>query len=193
MPNKRTRPLTVDEYYEIDKAMHRGGIGFRANDRIATALTLEANLGLRIEDILELSLNKIVKHGNKRRLDIIEKKTGKKRDFTVPNEIYKFIVDYCKKYDIAPNEKLFDFGERNVQKYLATVVWYLELENYEMISTHSYRKLYGTTMYYNNGKNIELVRRLFNHSSVRVTQTYIGVTDTQIEKAIENHKILPGK
>lgn len=191
MANKRTRPLTIEEFHQIDQAMHKGGIGFRPNDKIATALALEANLGIRIEDILDLSLNKIVKNGNKRRLNMIEKKTGKQRNFVVPKEIYTFMVNYCNRYGIAPEEKLFPFGERHVQKYLATVVWYLDLEDYEMISTHSYRKLYGTTMYYNNGKDIELVRRLFNHSSTRITQTYIGVTDAQMENAIENHTILP--
>jgi hypothetical protein len=31
--------------------MYSGGVGFRSNIRIATILTLEANLGIRIEDI----------------------------------------------------------------------------------------------------------------------------------------------
>lgn len=191
MPNKRTRPLTIEEFHIIDEAMHKGGIGFRPNDKIATALTLEANLGMRIEDILDLSLDKIVKNGNKRRLDIIEKKTGKRKNSVVQNEIYEFLIEYCKRHNIEKYELLFPFGERHVQKYLATVVWYLDLEDYNKISTHSYRKLYGTTMYYNNGKDIELVRRLLNHSSTKVTQVYIGITDAQMESAIENHTILP--
>ena len=68
--------------------MKTGNSLFRANDRIATALILEANLGLRISDILNLKLCDIVRDGNRYRLDITEQKTEKKRTFTVPTELY---------------------------------------------------------------------------------------------------------
>ena len=63
-----------EQYEKIIKTMHEGGAGFRKNHRIATALVLEANLGLRIEDILELCPKDIVKDGNRYRLDIHEQK-----------------------------------------------------------------------------------------------------------------------
>ena len=52
MANKKTVALTRDQVAEIISAMRSGGAGFRKNDAIATALLLEANLGLRIEDVL---------------------------------------------------------------------------------------------------------------------------------------------
>ena len=82
--NKRTVALTVDQYHEIIDTMRTGFSGCRANNRIATALIIEANLGLRISDILTLKLDDIVKDGDRYRLDIIEQKTQKKRTFTVP-------------------------------------------------------------------------------------------------------------
>lgn len=51
---------------------------------------LEANLGLRISDIVQLRLCDIVKDGNRYRLAIIEQKTGKARVFTVPLALYQF-------------------------------------------------------------------------------------------------------
>ncbi len=52
--------------------MKKGGSGFRANERIATALVLEGNLGLRISDIVRLRLSDIVMDGNRYHLAITE-------------------------------------------------------------------------------------------------------------------------
>ena len=49
--NKKTMALTTDQYKEIIQTMREGFSGFRANDRVATALVLEGNLGIRISDI----------------------------------------------------------------------------------------------------------------------------------------------
>ena len=50
--NKKTTALTTEQYREIITTMKEGGIGFRPNERIATALVLEGNLGIRISDIV---------------------------------------------------------------------------------------------------------------------------------------------
>jgi integrase len=63
MANKTTVALTLDQYKEMIETMKTGGCAFRANERIATALVLEANLGLRIEDILSLRLEDIILDG----------------------------------------------------------------------------------------------------------------------------------
>ena len=82
--NKKTTALTREQYREIITAMKQGGVGFRPNERIATALVLEGNLGIRISDIVRLRLCDIVNDGGRYRLAITEQKTGKQRVFTVP-------------------------------------------------------------------------------------------------------------
>lgn len=57
--NKKTVALTAEQYKEIITTMKNGFCGCKPNERIATALMLEANLGLRISDILELRLSDI--------------------------------------------------------------------------------------------------------------------------------------
>ena len=52
--NKRTKALTNEQYKEVISTMKSGFCGFRPNERVATALVLEGNLGLRISDILKL-------------------------------------------------------------------------------------------------------------------------------------------
>ncbi len=187
MANKRTRALTVEEYNQIIDTMRTGFAGCRPNDRIATALIIEANLGIRISDILKLKLSDIVKEGSRYRLNIIEQKTKKNRNFTVPFEIFQYIKIYCLENGIKDNEIIFPITERAVQKQLKIVTDWLELDS---ISTHSFRKFFATQVYQNNDYNIILVQQLLQHSSPAVTQRYIGVSSKDIETALSKHRFL---
>ena len=177
----------MEQYKEIIQTMKEGFAGALPNNRIATALILEANLGLRIGDILRLRLEDIVKDGERYRLSIVEQKTGKARVFTVPLALYNYIRLYCIDNGIAPDAVIFPITERAVQKQLALVCDYLGLSG---IGTHSFRKFYATEIYKNNGYNIVLVQQLLQHSGTAVTQRYIGIQQREIETAIENHLCL---
>lgn len=182
--NKRTKALTTEQYTEIIQTMKEGFCGCRPNERIATALVLEGNLGLRISDILKLRLCDIVRDGSRFRLDIVEQKTGKHRTFSVPMVIQQYIENYCLRNGILRTDIIFPITERAVQKQLSFVCDYL---GYEGIGSHSFRKWYATEIYRNNGYNIALVQQLLQHSSTAVTQRYIGIQQKEIETAIENH------
>lgn len=182
--NKKTIALTTTQYKEIITTMKEGFCGCRPNERIATALVLEGNLGLRISDILRLRLCDIVLDGDRYRLQITEQKTGKSRIFTVPLVIQQYMENYCLRNGIQRNELMFPITERAVQKQLAAVCNYL---GYAGISTHSFRKWYATEIYKNNDYDIALVQRLLQHSSAAITQRYIGVEPQRIEAAIQNH------
>lgn len=187
--NKRTVALTTEQYKKIIKTIMSGFVDkdqniVKPNRRIATALTLEANLGLRIGDILKLRLSDIIRDGDRYRLDIIEEKSGKKREFTVPLEIYAYIQNYALENNIRTTAKLFEISERAVNKHLQKVCKYLNLDG---IGSHSFRKFFATTIYNNNRHNINLVRVLLQHSSIVTTQRYIGLQPEEIEEALQNH------
>lgn len=182
--NKRTVALTTQQYKEIIHTMKRGFTGCRPNERIATALMLEANLGLRISDIIQLRLSDIVRDGERYRLAITEQKTGKSRTFTVPLALYQFVRCYCIDHGIPADAVIFPLTERAVQKQLKLVCDYLDIKG---VGTHSFRKFYATEIYRNNGYNIALVQQLLQHSSAAVTQRYIGIQPREVEQAIENH------
>ena len=182
--NKKTVALTTEQYTEIITTMREGGCFFRPNERVATALVLEGNLGLRISDILKLKPCDIVRDGDRYRLEITEQKTSKSRVFTVPLVIQQYIENYCLRNGIHRNERIFPLTERAIQKHLKAVCDYL---GYEGISTHSFRKWYATEIYKANGYDIALVQRLLQHSSAAVTQRYIGIEPQRIEEAIEGH------
>ena len=182
--NKKTKALTTEQYKQIIQTMREGFCGCRPNERVATALVLEGNLGLRISDIVKLHPCEIVQDGDRYRLEIVEQKTNKRRVFTVPLVIAQYVENYCLRNSIGRNDLIFPITERAVQKQLALVCAYLGIVG---VSTHSFRKWYATEIYKANGFDIALVQCLLQHSSAAVTQRYIGIEPQRIEAAIQGH------
>ena len=160
----------------------------KPNDRIATALTLQANLGLRIGDVVKLKLSDIVLENGRYHLAITEEKTGKVRNFTVPSEVYIYIQNYALEHSLKPKQRLFDLSVRTVQNHLQLTCEYLGIYG---LGTHSFRKFFAQTIYENNNYDIVLIKELLQHSSVAITQRYVGVGSQRIEKALQNHIVLP--
>ena len=192
MANIKTVSLTMEEYSSFIRTIPQGFVyfdesgkqhKFRKNEQLAIVLQLQANVGLRIGDILKLRLADIVKDGNRYCFnDYVEQKTRKKRSFTIPNNIYSFICTYAMEKGISKEEPLFKVSERAIQKQLAIVCDYLGMER---VSTHSFRKTFATTIYNESGYNLELVKELLQHSSSATTQRYIGVSSKQVETALQ--------
>lgn len=185
--NKRCVAVSDEQYRESVDLLRNGfvlgGVNIKPNPRIATVAVLQASLGLRLGDVLQLKLSSFIKESGRWRLDIKEQKTGKVRDFTVPIEVYSFIQDYALKMGKSSDAKLFDISERQIERHLNKVFskMGLPLRNY---GSHSYRKYYATRVYLENEMNIELVRVLLQHSSVAVTQRYIGISQKTVEDAL---------
>ena len=177
--------LTTEQYKLIISTMRNGKRGtLRANPRCAAVLVAEANLGMRVGDILRLRLSDIVRDGKRYRLNITEEKTGKRRTFTVPDGVYNFFCEYAESQGIGKNDLLFPVKVRVVQRNLKLVCDVLGIDN---VSTHSFRKWYATEIYRDSGYDIVLVQRLLQHSSSAITQRYIGLEPERIEQAIANH------
>lgn len=190
-----TRPITVDEFTAIITAIKEGFSyfskeenktkKFRRNTRMAFALQLQANLGIRIGDVLSLTPGSFIPNGcGGYKINIIEEKTGKLRDFDVTPNVYDAIQSYSKENGIGNDDLLFTIKVRGLQKNLKIVSEHLGLQN---VSTHSFRKFYAMRMFENNDYNFEIVRELLQHSSVAVTQKYLGVTSKQVANAIDKH------
>ena len=135
-----------------------------------------------------LKLSDIILENGRYHLAIIEEKTNKVRNFTVPSEVYIYIQNYALERSLKPKQRLFDISVRTVQNHLQLVCEYLGLSQ---LSTHSFRKFYAQSIYENNNYDIVLVKELLQHSSVAITQRYVGVGSQRIEKALQNHIILP--
>lgn len=159
------------------------GHHIKPNPRIATIEITQGVLGLRICDVLKLTLTSFIKDGNRYRLDIVEKKTQKERHFTVPIELYSFLQDYAIANGISPTAKLFDISERQVERHLSKVFKKMDLPAIRYSCT-SFRKMFATEAYLRNGKDIKLVQTLLQHSSPVTTQRYIGLQHESVENAL---------
>lgn len=183
-----TRPLENEEYKQIMHLLKNGFKYtkegkekiFRPNMQIALILGLQANIGLRIGDILKLKLSDFKNN----RLNIIEQKTKKNQYRKINIGTINEIMNYAIQNNIKQNDKLFNITTRAVQKQLKIVCDYLEFDH---ISTHSFRKYYATTRYKESNNNIREVQKLLNHSSIATTETYIGVNQEEIDEASESH------
>lgn len=185
--NKKCVALTEEQYKESICLLRNGfsldGVSIRPNQRIATVCVLQACLGLRLGDTLNLRMDSFIKDGDRWRLDICEQKTKKLRTFTVPLEVYSFVQNYAYSNGISLKTKLFDITERQVERQLVKVFTKMNLP-VRRYGSHSYRKFFSTKMYVENNFNIELARVLLQHSSVLVTQRYLNVGTKEIETAL---------
>ena len=178
--NKKTKALTTEQYKEIIQTMREGFCGCRPNERAATALVLEGNLGIRISDIVKLRLCDIVRDGERYRLDIVEQKTGKRRSFTVPLVIAQYIENYCLRNGIRSNELIFPITERAVQKQLRIVCDYLGY-NRDYISKQ-FLRCYGISIKkYIDQKKVSAAKHLLISSKMSLDQiaSAIGFENAQ--------------
>ena len=188
MANKRCVALSEEEYKQsID--LLRNGFELnekivKPNPRIATICVLQSVLGLRLSDILNLTVDSIIRDSDRFRLDIVEQKTGKQRTFTVPTEIYTYIVKYALDNGINKNKKLFNISKRQVSRHLNKVFAKMGL-NIDKYGSHSYRKMFATQAYIESDYDVELVRVLLQHSNLSITQRYLNVSSKKVEAALE--------
>ena len=175
-----TIPCTEKQYEEIIKTLWYGTYTIRKNRTVAVILQCQANVGLRIGDIMSLTLDSFIFDNGRFRFHMIESKTKKKRTFTVPTPVYNMLYRYAKANKIKSDERLFSMGIRNVQKKLAQVVDYL---GYKYIGTHSFRKRFAQRAYDYTG-DINLVRTLLQHADCTTTTRYLGISDDKVEKTL---------
>lgn len=185
--NKRCVALTEEQYRQSIRLMRSGfvleGRLVKPNERLAAIEVVQASLGLRLGDVLQLKMTSFVKDGGRWRLGIMEQKTGKVREFTVPIEVYSFIQSYAMHRGIARDAKLFDISERQVERHLNKVFTKMGLP-LRQYGSHSFRKFFSMKVYVENGYNIELVRILLQHSNVQVTQRYLSISQKEVEDAL---------
>ncbi len=181
MANKRTSVLTVDQYANIIRTIREGAPGMYKHPDVATALVVQANMGMRVGDIIQLRMCDIVRDGGNWRLNVIEQKTKKVRLFTVPDGVYEFIKAYADEKGIKDNEILFPFTERKLQRTIQNACAIL---GYENISTHSFRKFAASRVYEASGYDIELTRAFLQHSSVSITQRYLATCNARMNSVI---------
>lgn len=160
------------------------------NVRDYCLFTLGINSGLRISDLLNLKIKDIIDFNGKirDRITIREKKTNKTKDFPISDVARKAITEYLKIRKVEFDEPFFlskkqNNGKASLQRDQAYKIINKvarEIGITEKIGTHTLRKTFGYHAY-KSGVAIEVMQKLFNHSSPSTTLRYIGITQDDLD------------
>ena len=157
------------------------------NYYMSLLITLGSFWGLRISDLLNLTWNQIL---NTEQLEIIEKKTGKRRTIKINAQLQKHIAECFNAIQPRKVEsKCFLSQKRTVYSVQRINVILKELKvkyniKIDHFSSHSLRKTFGRAVYNNSENNAEFalvkLSELFNHADVRTTRKYLGLRNDEL-------------
>lgn len=177
---KDVQPLRTKEQIDDMKwSLKKWGNG----DRDYILFLIGINSGLRVGDMLKLKVKDVL---NKKRFIIIEGKTKKKRTINIAN-IYEEVQAYAKTV-----ESVYLFPSRKGDKPISTTQAYRVLVKAgdmvdipEGIGTHTMRKTFGYH-FYKQYQDIEKLQMLLNHTDIKVTKRYIGITEEELNDTLES-------
>jgi integrase len=142
------------------------------------------NTGLRVSDLLKLKVGDVRR---KKKIVIQEGKTKKARTINLTN-IYDEIQEYIK----GKKNDEWLFPSRKGDKPITPTQAYRQLNKAaemvditEGIGTHTMRKTFGY-WFYKKTKNIAALQEILNHSHPAITMRYIGITQEEIDKELED-------
>ncbi|QQK74203.1 tyrosine-type recombinase/integrase [Salicibibacter cibarius] len=148
------------------------------------------NSGLRISDILALKVGDLRGQDN---ITITEGKTKKRKRFPL-NAAIKKAVKECVPAEVSADEYVFK-SRKGVNKPIGRVQAYTVLndaveragltDKVGKIGTHTMRKTFGAKAY-ENGTDLAMLMRIFNHSSQNETLKYIGIQQRDIDEVYAN-------
>ena len=151
---------------------------------------LGINNGLRTGDILKLKANAVY---NALQLQIREGKTGKIRTIMFNSEVRQEIIIYIDNRK-QHSEWLFP-NPADSAKHITTQAVYRLFKrvakghkDLKGLTAHSMRRTFGY-WYYRETHDIATLMTIFNHSSQAITLRYIGVTDDNVNHALQSFKL----
>lgn len=164
------------------------------NYKISLLVACGCFFGLRISDLLALTWEQLLQSDT---LEVIEKKTGKKRVIRINSQLQKHIQDcYDKIKPSNINNNCFTSQKNSIYSIQRVNVILKEIkEQYNIkinnFSSHSFRKTFGRGVYNNAGDNSEMalvkLSELFNHSDIKTTRKYLGLRQ---EELLETYELL---
>ncbi|MFB4160586.1 tyrosine-type recombinase/integrase [Geomicrobium sp. JSM 1781026] len=145
--------------------------------------TLGIHLGLRISDLLTLRVGDL---RGQRELTINESKTGKPRRIKLSAQVHKEMKSVT-----APDDDFIFRRKRGDKNEAITRVQAYKIlnaaaeragiaANIGPIGCHSLRKTHGWLLH-EKDVHITRIAKMLNHSSIEVTEKYIGITDDEID------------
>lgn len=140
--------------------------------------------GLRVSDIIKLKV-KDVESGDKFR----EKKTGKITRTHANQKLKRELADYIDFMGLNPDDWLFP-STRGIDQHVTRYQVYKSIHEAGLacgipnLGSHTMRKTFGR-MWYQQGRPITKLQKLFNHSSQAITLRYIGIEQEELDSELE--------
>ena len=149
----------------------------------------------RVSDVLSIKWKDIL---NRDIATITEQKTEKTRSIRFNksvikklNELYVLLGSPCQEeYLFQTKRSNGAFTSQYINKKLKFFKYKYKI-NIENFSTHTFRKTFGRYVYEVNSKSAEslmILNKILNHSSITVTETYIGITKDKIDNVYNSIK-----
>jgi integrase len=156
------------------------------NKKFALLIAMGIYTGFRISDILSLKWKDVVAMEF---VEVVEKKTKKFRKVRLNQQLQEIVSRIYSKEDLESLifQNRFHTSAISVQyvnrklKELATE--YKVSKEPTKIKSHSLRKSFGRRVFENNDnseKSLILLSECLNHSSLKITRTYLGIRDKEI-------------
>ena len=196
--NNRSLPkyLSIDESVSLLNAI-QNDTESKTKDRDYAIITLFLNCGMRLSELVGISLNDIDR--DLRSLRVIGK--GSKERVVYLNDACKeALTRYLKvratdnQIQIKDKNALFlsSRHQRISNKTVQYVVYkYLKLAGleYKHFSTHKLRHTAATLMYQTGKVDVRVLKDILGHEQLNTTQIYTHVSDESMEKAMSNNPL----
>ena len=151
---------------------------------------LMTSLGRRVGDTVKLKWSDLYrKNGTfrSRLTQLKEEKTGKKLS-PILNELAKNkIQEYINMVNVSPmkqyNKQIVSTSSAAFRKALKKSIEYVKIQY--PVSTHSFRKLYATTIYHLHQQDascLDIIQTMMGHSDKEITKGYIGLIEEKQDK-----------
>jgi len=153
--------------------------------------TMGINNGLRVADLLQLTV-KDVKHlrpGDE--ITIKESKTGKPNTLKINKKTYKSLQNYL--HQLKPDDSDFLFKSRKGNAPLQSQAvsklvkkWTHDINLPGNYGAHTLRKSFGFIQRMVYGTGFEVLCKRYNHSSPAITMRYLGIHDKEVGDILMN-------
>ena len=153
--------------------------------------TMGINNGLRVIDLLRLTVKDVkdLKPGDT--ITIRESKTGKDNILMVNKTIYKSLQNYLRQ--LAPDDNDFLFKSRKGNGPLGSQAasklvkkWTGAINLRGNYGAHTLRKTFGYIQRTVYGVGFEVLCKRYNHSSPSITMRYLGIHDKEVGSILMN-------
>lgn len=156
------------------------------NKRDYTIIMTLANTGLRISELLSLTINDIKKESI-----YIYGKGGKGRELILSPQLKKILNDYIENYRMKTHKRLLFTGERGALKRNAINKMLLKYQkntgiSKEKMHPHSFRHFYAKYLI-NKGIGLDVVQTLLGHENINTTAIYTKSSKKELISIINNN------